>query len=157
VRRPAGRLEGFEEIRNLLEGVQHLRVLGSAVAVPDGGGASLGDVDKSRRGDDGRGRGGCGVLVPNGGGADVREVDECRRWDYGGGRGGGGGASVGGVDGSRGGDSSGGRGPDLHVNKGVGEVVDAVVRDDGCVRLESVHVASRGREGDVRRVVTLPS
>jgi hypothetical protein len=40
-----------------LEGVQHLRVLGSAVAGPDGGGASLGNVDKSRRGDDGGGRG----------------------------------------------------------------------------------------------------
>jgi hypothetical protein len=31
------------------------------------------------------------------------------------------------------------------------------VRDGGRVRLELVHVASRGREGDVRRVVTLPS
>jgi hypothetical protein len=45
----------------------------------------------------------------------------------------------------------------LHVNKGVGDVVDAVVRDGGRVRLERVHVASRGREGDVRRVVALPS
>jgi hypothetical protein len=46
---------------------------------------------------------------------------------------------------------------DLHDNKGVGDVVDAVVRDGGRVRLERVHIASRGREGDVRRVVTLPS
>jgi hypothetical protein len=46
---------------------------------------------------------------------------------------------------------------DSHVNKGVGDMVDAVVRDGGRVRLERVHVASRGREGDVRRVVTLPS
>jgi hypothetical protein len=60
-------------MKNRLEGVQHLRVLFSAVAGPDGGGACLGDVDKSRR------------------------------WDYGGGLGGGGGASAGGVDGSRGG------------------------------------------------------
>jgi hypothetical protein len=44
-------------MENQLEGVQHLRVLGSAVAGPDGGGASLGDVDQSRRGDDGGGRG----------------------------------------------------------------------------------------------------
>jgi hypothetical protein len=36
---------------------------------------------------------------------------------------------VGGVDGSRGGDSCGGRDRDLHVNEGVGDVVDAVVRD----------------------------
>jgi hypothetical protein len=72
---------------NRLEGVEHLHVLGSAVAGLDGGGASLGDVDKSRRGDDGGSRGSCGVLGPNGGGADVRKVDECRRWDYGGGRG----------------------------------------------------------------------
>jgi hypothetical protein len=57
VRRPAGRLEGFETMQNRLEGVQHILVLGIAVAGPDGGGASLGDVDKSRRGDDGRGRG----------------------------------------------------------------------------------------------------
>jgi hypothetical protein len=71
--------------------------------------------------------------------------------------GGDGGASVGGVYGSRGGDSGGSRGRDLHVNKGVGDVVDAVVRDGGCVRLERVHVGSRGREGDVRRAVTLPS
>jgi hypothetical protein len=70
---------------------------------------------------------------------------------------GGGGASVGGVDGSRGGDSGGGRGRDLHVNECVGDVVDAVVRDGGRVRLERVHFASRGREGDVWRVVTLPS
>jgi hypothetical protein len=62
VRRPAGRLEGFEAMKNRLEGVQHLRVLGSAVAGPDRGGASLGDVDKSRRGDDGGGRRSCGVL-----------------------------------------------------------------------------------------------
>jgi hypothetical protein len=68
----------------------------------------------------------------------------------------GGGASVGGVDGSRGGDSGGGRGLDLHVNKSVGDVVDAVVRECGRVRLERVHVASRVKEGDVRRVVTLP-
>jgi hypothetical protein len=94
--------------------------------------------------------GGCDVLGTNGGGADVREVDECRRWDYGGG------ASVGGVDGSRGGDSGGGRRRDLHVNKSVGDVIDAVVRDCGRVRLERVHVASRGREGDVQRVVTFP-
>jgi hypothetical protein len=73
-------------------------------------------------------------LGTNGGGADVREVDECRRWD-----------------------SGGGRGRDLHVNKSVGDVVDTVVRDGGRVRLERVHVASRGREGDVQRVVTLPS
>jgi hypothetical protein len=53
VRRPAGRLEGFEAMENRLEGVQHLRILGSAVAGPDCGGASLGDVDQSRRGDDG--------------------------------------------------------------------------------------------------------
>jgi hypothetical protein len=144
-------------MENLLEGVQHLRVLGSAVASPEGGGASLGDVDQSLRGDDGGGRGGCGVLSPNDGGADVREVYECRHWDYGGGRGGGCGASVGGVDGSRGGDSGGGRGRDLHINKGVGDVVDAVGRDGGRVRLESVYVDSRGREGDVRRAVTLPS
>jgi hypothetical protein len=85
-------------------------------------------------------------LGLKGGGAGVREVDECRRWDYGGGREGGGGASVGGVDGSRGGDSGGGRGHDLHVNKGVSDVVDAIVRDGGRVRLERVHVASRGRE-----------
>jgi hypothetical protein len=50
----------------------------------------------------------------------------------------------------------------LHVNKGVGDVVDAVARDGGRVRLdrvrlERVHVASRGTEGDVRRVVILPS
>jgi hypothetical protein len=44
-------------MENRLEGVQHLRVLGSAVAGPDGGGASLGDVDQSRCGDDGGGRG----------------------------------------------------------------------------------------------------
>jgi hypothetical protein len=69
----------------------------------------------------------------------------------------GGGASIGGVDGSRGGDSGGGRGRDLHVNKSVGDVVDAVVRDSGRVRLVRVHVASRGRAEDVRRVVTLPS
>jgi hypothetical protein len=56
----------------------------------------------------------------------------------------------------RGGDSGGGRGRDLHVNKNGGDVVDAVVRDGGRVLLERVHVASRGREGDVRRVVTLP-
>jgi hypothetical protein len=152
VRRPAGQLERFEAMQNLLEGVQHLRVLGSAVAGPNGGGASLGDVDKSRRGDDGGDRGSCGDLGTNDGGADVREADECRRWDYGGG-----GASVGGVYGSRGGNSGGGRGRDLHVSKSVGDVVDAVVRDGGCVRLERVHVASRGREGGVRRVVTLPS
>jgi hypothetical protein len=36
VRRRAGRLEGFEAMKNRLEGVQHLRVLGSAVAGPDG-------------------------------------------------------------------------------------------------------------------------
>jgi hypothetical protein len=73
-------------MKNRLEGVQHFRVLGSAVAGPDGGGASLCDVDKSRRVDDGGGRGSCDVLGPNGGGADVREVDKCRRWDYGRGR-----------------------------------------------------------------------
>jgi hypothetical protein len=84
--RPAGRLKGFEAMENRLEGVQHLRVMGSAVAGPDGGGACLCEVDKSRRGDDGGGRGSCGVLGPNGGGANVREVDECRRWDYGGGK-----------------------------------------------------------------------
>jgi hypothetical protein len=144
-------------MKNRLEGVQHLVVLGSDVAVPDGGGASLDDVDKSLRGNDGGGRGSCGVLGPNGGGGDVREVDECLRWYYGGSRGVSGGASVGGVDGSRVGDSGGGRGRDLHVNKSVGDVVDAVIRDGGCVRLERVHVASRGREGDVRRVGTLPS
>jgi hypothetical protein len=44
-------------MKNRLEGVQHLRVLGSAVAGPDGGGASLGDVDQSRGGEDGGGRG----------------------------------------------------------------------------------------------------
>jgi hypothetical protein len=49
-------------MKNRLEGVQHLRVLGSAVAVPDGGGASLDDVDQSRRGDDGGGRGVCGIF-----------------------------------------------------------------------------------------------
>jgi hypothetical protein len=90
-------------------------------------------------------------LGPNGGVADVCEVDECRRWDYGGG------ASVGGVDGNRGGDSGGGLRRDSHVNKSVGNVVDAVVRDSGRVWLERVHVASRGREGDVQRVVILPS
>jgi hypothetical protein len=68
-----------------------------------------------------------------------------------------GGCFVGGVDGSRGGNSGDGRGRDLHVSESVGDVVDAVVRDGGRVRLERVHVASRGREGDVRRVVTLPS
>jgi hypothetical protein len=99
--------------------------------------------------------GGCSVLGPNGCGADVREVDKCRRWDYGGGRGGGGSASVGEVDRSQGDDSGGGRSLDLHVNKGVGDVVGAVVRDSGRVRLERVHVASRVREGDVPRVVTL--
>jgi hypothetical protein len=57
VRQPARRLEGFEAMENRLEGVQHLLVLGSAVVGPDGGGASLGDVDKSRRGEDGGGRG----------------------------------------------------------------------------------------------------
>jgi hypothetical protein len=36
-------------------------------------------------------------------------------------------------------------------------MADAVVRDGGRVRLERVHVSSRGRERDVRRVVTLPS
>jgi hypothetical protein len=71
--------------------------------------------------------------------------------------GGGGGASVGVVDGNRGGDSGGGLGRDLHVNKSVGDVVDAVVRDGVRVRFERVHVASRGREGNVRSVVTLPS
>jgi hypothetical protein len=70
---------------------------------------------------------------------------------------GGGDASVGGDYGSRGGDSGGGRGRDLHVNKSVGDVVDAVVRDGRRVSLERVHVSSRGRKGDVRRVVTLPS
>jgi hypothetical protein len=48
VRRPAGRLKGFEAMKDRLEGIQNLRVLESAVAGPDGGGASLGDVDKSR-------------------------------------------------------------------------------------------------------------
>jgi hypothetical protein len=143
-------------MENRLEGVQHLCVLASAVAGPDGGSASLGDVDKSLRGEDGGGRGGCGFLGPNGG-ADVREIDKCRRWDYGSGRGDCGGASVDGVDESRGGDSGGGRGRDLHVRKGVGDVVDAVVRDGGRVRLERVHAASRGREEEVRRVVTFPS
>jgi hypothetical protein len=51
----------------------------------------------------------------------------------------------------------GGRGRDLHINEGIGDVVDAVVRDGGRVRLERDHVASRGREVDVRRVLTLPS
>jgi hypothetical protein len=69
----------------------------------------------------------------------------------------GGGASVGDVDESRRGDSGGGRGRDLHVNEGVGDVVDAVVRDGGRVRSECVHVASRGRERDVLKVFTLPS
>jgi hypothetical protein len=91
-------------MKNRLEGVQHIRVLGSAVAGPKGGGVS-----------------------------------------------------VGGIDGSRGGNSGGGRGRDLHVNEGVGDMVDAVIRDGGRVRLERAHVSSRGREGDVRRVVTLPS
>jgi hypothetical protein len=109
-----------------IEGVQHLRVLVSAVAGPDGGGASLGDVEKSRRGDNGGGLGDCGVLGPNGGGADVRGVDKCRRWDYGGGRGGVGGTSVDWVDGSRGGNSGGCRSRDLHVNNGVGDLSDAV-------------------------------
>jgi hypothetical protein len=81
-------------MKNRLEGVQHPRVLGSSVAGPDGGGASFGDVDKSRHGD-----------------------------------------------------SGGGRGRDLHVNKGVGDVVDVVVRDGGRVRLERVHVASLAWEG----------
>jgi hypothetical protein len=90
-----------------------------------------------------------GIQHLHGGGADAREVEECRRWDYGGGRVGGGGASVGGVDGSRGGYSGGGRGRDLHVNKSVGDVVNAVVRDGGRVRLERVYFASSGREGDV--------
>jgi hypothetical protein len=74
-------------MENRLEGVQYLCVLGSAVAGPDCGVACLGDVDKSRRGDAGGDRGGCGVLGPNGGDADVREVDKCRRWDYDSGRG----------------------------------------------------------------------
>jgi hypothetical protein len=116
-----------------------------AFAGPDGSGVSVGDVDESRRGTMAAARGGCGVLGPNGGNADVREVDECRCSDDGSGRGGGGGASVGGIDGCRGGDSGGGRGRDLHVKKGVGDVVDAVIRDGGSVRLERVHVASRGR------------
>jgi hypothetical protein len=41
---------------------------GGAVAGPDDRCASVGDVDESRRGDDG---GGCGVLGPNGGDSDV--------------------------------------------------------------------------------------
>jgi hypothetical protein len=41
---------------------------------------------------------------------------------------------VDGIDGSRGGDKGGGRSRDLHVNEGVGDVVDAVVRDGGRVR-----------------------
>jgi hypothetical protein len=49
-------------MKNRLEGVQHLHVLGSVVAGPDGGGVSLGDVDKSRRGNYGGGRGDGGVL-----------------------------------------------------------------------------------------------
>jgi hypothetical protein len=48
-------------------------------------------------------------------------------------------APVSGVDGSLGGDSGGGRGRDFHVNKGDGEVFDAVFRDGGRVRLERVH------------------
>jgi hypothetical protein len=64
------------------------------------------------------------------------------------------GASVGGVDGSR--DGDGGRGRDLHADEGVGDVVDAVVWDGGRVRLERLHVASRGREGGIWRVATLP-
>jgi hypothetical protein len=106
-----------------LEGVQHLRVLGSAVEGADGGGASLGDVDQSRRGDDGGGRGAAvswartaaalmsarstsvdaGTMAAAGG----RRRRICRR-----------------VDGSRGGDSGGGRGCDLHVHKSVGDVVE---------------------------------
>jgi outer membrane lipoprotein SlyB len=65
--------------------------------------------------------------------------------------GGGGGASVGMVDGS-----GCGRGHDLHVNDCVGDVVGAVIRDSGRVRLERVHADSRGRGRDFRRVVTLP-
>jgi hypothetical protein len=45
----------------------------------------------------------------------------------------------------------------LHVNKGVGDVVEVVVRNGGRILLERIHVVSRGREGDFRRVVTLPS
>jgi hypothetical protein len=126
-----------------LEGVKYLHVLGSAIAGPDGGGASVCDVDESRRGDDGGGQGGCGVLGPNGGDANFREVGKCRRWDDGGVLGGGGSASVGGADRSRGGDSGGGRGRDLHVNEDVGDVVDAVFRDGVRTRLERVHAASR--------------
>jgi hypothetical protein len=68
--------------------------------------------------------------------------------------GGGGGASVGEVDESRGGDSGGGRCRDLHVNKSVGDVVDAVVRDGERVRLERVHAASRGREREVLNLLS---
>jgi hypothetical protein len=78
----------------------------------------------------------------NGGGADVREVDECRLWEDGSG----GATYVGRVDESRGGDSGGGQGLVLHVNEGVGDVVDAVARDGEHVRLERVHIASRGKE-----------
>jgi hypothetical protein len=91
-------------MKDRLEGVQHLRVLG--INEGRGGADDVGRgvvlswnqttaalvsamstrVDESRR-DDGGGQGGCDVLGLNGGGADVREDDECRRWEDGGGRG----------------------------------------------------------------------
>jgi hypothetical protein len=110
-------LEGFEAMKDRLEGVQHLRVLG---------------IDEGRGVDDVVGR--CGAVAgPDGGGASACDIDE-----------------------SRGGDSSGGQGRDLYANEGVDDVVDAVFRDGRRVRLKCVHIPSRGSEGDVRRVVTLP-
>jgi hypothetical protein len=85
VRRPAGRLEGFEAMKNRLEGVQHLLVLGSAVAGPDGGGASLGDVDQSRRGDDGGGRG-AAMSWARTAAALISARSTSVDWDYGGGQ-----------------------------------------------------------------------
>jgi hypothetical protein len=159
-------------MKDLLEGIQHFRVLG---------------IDEGRGGDDVVGRGvvlsrartaaalvsaistrvDAGTMTAARGAAVSRvrtaaslmsarstSVDAGTMAAAGGG---GGGASVGGVDGSRGENSGGGRGRDLHVNEGVGDVVDAVLMDGGRVLLERVHAASHGREGEVRRVVTLPS
>jgi hypothetical protein len=64
-------------MENRLEGVHHLRVLGSAVAGPDGGGASLGEstrVDAETM----AAAGGLRCLGPE----RRRQVDECRRWDF---------------------------------------------------------------------------
>jgi hypothetical protein len=130
-----------------IEGVQHLRVLVSAVAGPDGGGASLGDVEKSRRGDNGGGLGDCGVLGPNGGGAGTM-------------------AAVGGASAALLSIGS------MGVEAGTVAAAEAVTcmltmalatcptlssRDGGPVLCEHVHVSLRESELDVRRVVTLLS